>query len=179
MLHATRQTRQTSPVALTHDLEYLRGLALVEESWRIHIEVLPICRRRYAALDVNYSSYRARVLLNAEYAFTRASAARAVTHELLELATIDMWRVQQATLGKIETPERGALEERARAVRDGYIERRLRAMPFWSEMDVPVLRESLNALCFSSLWKDSTASERRPRLAYCTDICGCWDTPAS
>mgnify|MGYP001613681270 FL=1 len=87
-----------------------------------------------AQVEWDHAVHRATIYINANYHFSGAALARAITHELLELATVDTWLIfKQGN----HPPE---LEQRYRNARDKQIDQRMSTMPFWCAYDVPVAR---------------------------------------
>lgn len=133
------------PTTLTFD--YLRRLVNISPRWSITVifdTTLPpdAC----AGLQANAQQFRATVSINPAYHFSAKALARALTHELLELATHGMWSVFADTVKAVsDVGQRSELEARMRRERDREVDTRLANMPFWSPYDIPIPKECVDA----------------------------------
>lgn len=125
------------PPGITFD--YLRKLVNLDPIWNIQVLYDTAMDIQYAAqVDWDHATHSAMVCINANYHFSDRALARAITHELLELATVDTWIIFKQLSSASGRNE--VVEQQYRTARDKQIDQRLGAMPFWGNYDVPVAR---------------------------------------
>lgn len=97
------------------------------QGWDVVVTYGQLALGYYAVLhDVSLDAKHAVVTVNSAYAFTDASYWRAVTHELLELASYRTWLVFLESLSYIRSPAiRDDLAQKMRDARDVQIDGRL------------------------------------------------------
>lgn len=127
---------------------YLRRLVNLPDRWIIVVVLsnqLPddVCA---GLIDVVVQRFSATIALNDAYHFSPRALARALTHELLELAMYQMWTVFSDALTSVsDVGRRAELEQQMRRERDRQIDQRLAAMPFWTPYDIPIPKAAVHA----------------------------------
>jgi hypothetical protein len=128
----------TSSLPPALSLGFLCRLVGLDSRWSITTELADLPFDRCSALT-DVRGYSATILISNQFHYSGKALARAVTHELLELAMYPMWSVFMSTVSNIADPiMRQTYENNMRSARDSYIDSRLNNMPFWTEFDLPI-----------------------------------------
>jgi hypothetical protein len=137
----TSQPLELLPPGLT--FEYLRKLAGVDPVWDIRVEWIELDLVLSMAVTWDLGTMSATIQVNPAYLFTARAMARGITHELLELQSIDTWIVVWESTRTLASGQRLDFEHKYRTARDRQISQRLGQMPFWSGADLPVHQSAL------------------------------------
>ncbi len=124
------------PLSEDH-LAYLRKITALPSAWIVTIKEEELDHDRPAELQWDSAAKTAVILLNKHFTFTGAAAARAVTHEMLELSTIGTWEIFLRAVDYVPSPLREYATSQYRQQRDWEIDLRLQDMPWFSYYDLP------------------------------------------
>jgi len=127
-------------------MSYLCRLTTVNPYWHVDVAFSnDLAEDKVAGLRVDSSRGTAHIVLNDQYHFSQRALTRTITHELLELQSIDQWLAFVRISRRLSTDviAINSAEREYRDVRDHSIDYMLSCLPWFDSWDIPIQKTTI------------------------------------